>query len=41
MAPGRRARTGFSFVISEMRPENDDGRAGRVLRALQGALDID
>ncbi|HET9600607.1 MAG TPA: serine hydrolase domain-containing protein [Acidimicrobiales bacterium] len=34
-------RTGFSFVISEMRPENDDGRAGRVLRALQGALDID
>ena len=32
-------RTGFSFVVSEMRPENDDGRAGRVLGALRDAVD--
>jgi CubicO group peptidase (beta-lactamase class C family) len=27
-------RTGYSLVVSEMRPENDDGRSGRVLGAL-------
>jgi CubicO group peptidase (beta-lactamase class C family) len=32
-------RTGFSFVVSEMRPENDDGRAGRILGALRDAVD--
>jgi CubicO group peptidase (beta-lactamase class C family) len=33
-------RTGFSLVVSEMRPENDDGRAGRVLRALHDAIGV-
>jgi CubicO group peptidase (beta-lactamase class C family) len=31
-------KTGFSFTMSEMRPENDDGRAGRILRALHSVL---
>jgi CubicO group peptidase (beta-lactamase class C family) len=31
-------RAGFSLVVSEMRPENDDGRAKRVLRALNDAV---
>jgi CubicO group peptidase (beta-lactamase class C family) len=31
-------RTGFSFVISEMRSETDDGRARRILDALHWAL---
>ncbi len=31
-------RAGFSLVVSEMRPENDDGRARRVLRALHDAV---
>jgi CubicO group peptidase (beta-lactamase class C family) len=32
-------RTGYSFVVSEMRPEDDDGRARRVLDALHAAVD--
>jgi CubicO group peptidase (beta-lactamase class C family) len=31
-------RTGFSFIVSEMRPEDDDGRARRVLDALHAAV---
>jgi CubicO group peptidase (beta-lactamase class C family) len=31
-------RTGFSFTMSEMRPENDDGRAGRILATLHAAV---
>jgi CubicO group peptidase (beta-lactamase class C family) len=31
-------RTGFSFTTSELRPENDDGRARRILAALHTAV---
>jgi CubicO group peptidase (beta-lactamase class C family) len=31
-------RTGFSFTMSEMRPENDDGRAGRLLASLHSVV---
>jgi CubicO group peptidase (beta-lactamase class C family) len=31
-------RTGFSFTMSEMRPENDDGRAGRILATLHAVV---
>ena len=32
-------RTGFSLIVSEMRPEDDDGRARRVLDALHVAVE--
>jgi CubicO group peptidase (beta-lactamase class C family) len=32
-------RTGFSFIVSEMRPEDDVGRARRVLDALHAAVE--